>query len=151
MNCNPKQQRPESDLRSALRRTRPSGCASISATRERSSGWTCFSMKFARRDRVFIAYLRGASRVSRTPVVRAYCLPDTVAERLFVATESIHAVRAPAGDLERRVSGSVDGLEHPAVRFLAVVLHAVGSGRAGEDHVGGSVAALQSIAQHLQA
>src|SRR6266571_4110299 len=83
-------------------------------------------------------------------VIRDYFHRYTVDEHSFVAIENIHALRASTGDLERCFRDIIEGVEHPELLFLAILFHDVGKGMAAENHLDGSISALQSISQHLQ-
>src|SRR3989449_615882 len=83
-------------------------------------------------------------------VIRDYFHRYTVDEHSFVAIENIHALRASTGDLERRFRDILAGVEHPELLFLAILFHDVGKGMAAENHLDGSISALQSVSQHLQ-
>src|SRR5256884_364682 len=83
-------------------------------------------------------------------VVRDYFHRYTVDEHSFVAIENINALRASTGDLERRFRDILEGVEHPELLFLAILFHDVGKGMPAENHLDGSISALQSISQRLQ-
>jgi [protein-PII] uridylyltransferase len=83
-------------------------------------------------------------------VIRDYFHRYTVDEHSFVAIENIHALRGSTGDLERRLRDILEGVEHPELLFLAILFHDVGKGTAAEDHLDGSLSALQSVSQRLQ-
>lgn len=83
-------------------------------------------------------------------VIRDYFHRYTVDEHSFVAIENIHALRDSTGDLERRFRDILDGVEHPELLFLAILFHDVGKGMAAENHLDGSLSALQSVSQRLQ-
>ena len=83
-------------------------------------------------------------------VIRDYFHRYTVDEHSFVAIENIHALRAPTGDLERRFRDILEGVEHPELLFVAILFHDVGKGMAAENHLDGSLSALQSVSQRLQ-
>src|SRR5205814_4857233 len=83
-------------------------------------------------------------------VVRDYFHRYTVDEHSFVAIENINALRASTGDLERRFREILEGVEHPELLFLAILFHDVGKGMPGDNHLDGSLAALESVSQRLQ-
>jgi [protein-PII] uridylyltransferase len=83
-------------------------------------------------------------------VIRDYFHRYTVDEHSFVAIENVHSLRVSSGDLERLFRDIFDGVEHPELLFLAILFHDVGKGMAAENHLDGSLLALQSISQRLQ-
>jgi len=83
-------------------------------------------------------------------VIRDYYHRYTVDEHSFVAIENLHALRAPGSDLERRFREILDGIEQPERLFLALLFHDVGKGMPAEDHVVGSLEALESISHRLR-
>ena len=82
-------------------------------------------------------------------VVRDYYHRYTVDEHSFVAIENVHALRSAGDGLERQFRDVFEGIERPELLFLALLLHDVGKGAAG-NHVEASVAALGAILQRLR-
>ncbi|PYY08081.1 MAG: hypothetical protein DMG61_24245, partial [Acidobacteria bacterium] len=82
-------------------------------------------------------------------VIRDYYHRYTVDEHSLVAIENAHALRTPDNDIERRFRDIIEGIEHPDLLFLALLLHDIGKGMPGEDHVTGSLQAAASIADRL--
>src|SRR5437667_12391986 len=62
----------------------------------------------------------------------------------------IHFLLAFYDDLELHFCDILAGVEHPELLFLAILFHDVGKGMAAENHLDGSISALQSVSQHLQ-
>ena len=83
-------------------------------------------------------------------VIRDYFHRYTVDEHSFVAIENVHSLRISAGDSERRFREILEGVEHPELLFLAILFHDVGKGMPGDNHLDGSLAALESVSQRLQ-
>ncbi len=83
-------------------------------------------------------------------MIRDYYHRYTVDEHSFVAIENLHALRAPGSDLERRFRDILEGIEQPELLFLALLFHDVGKGMPVEDHVAGSLKALESISHRLR-
>src|SRR5712692_6106977 len=83
-------------------------------------------------------------------VIRDYYHRYTVDEHSFVAIESLHALRAPSSDLERRFRDILDAIERPELLFLALLFHDVGKGMSAQEHVAGSLEALESILLRLR-
>jgi [protein-PII] uridylyltransferase len=82
-------------------------------------------------------------------VIRDYYHRYTVDEHSLVAIENIHALRTPDSELDRRFRDILDGLEHPDLLFLALLLHDVGKGMPNDDHVTGSLQASASVLERL--
>jgi [protein-PII] uridylyltransferase len=82
-------------------------------------------------------------------VIRDYYHRYTVDEHSLVAIESVHALRAPDSELDRRFRDILEGVEAPELLFLALLFHDVGKGLSAEDHVTGSVRAVAGILDRL--
>jgi [protein-PII] uridylyltransferase len=72
-------------------------------------------------------------------VIRDYYHRFTVDEHSFLAIESLHRLRKPQSDWERRFGELLGELEQPELLFMALLLHDVGKGMAGTDHVQASL------------
>jgi [protein-PII] uridylyltransferase len=83
-------------------------------------------------------------------VIRDYYHRYTVDEHSLVAIESVHALRTPDTELERRFRDILDGVETPDLLFLALLFHDVGKGLPAEDHVAGSLQAAAAILDRLR-
>ena len=89
-------------------------------------------------------------RVIDSLVIRDYYHRYTVDEHSFVAIESLHALRTPGEEWERRFRDVLDGIEKPELLFLALLLHDVGKGLPTENHVEGSLQAAENILDRLR-
>ncbi len=78
-------------------------------------------------------------------VVRDLYHRYTVDEHTFLAIQNLHALRATAGDPERRLAEIRSELEQPELLYLALLFHDVGKGLPGEDHVRNSLAAVEGV------
>ncbi|HZD09535.1 MAG TPA: HD domain-containing protein, partial [Candidatus Limnocylindrales bacterium] len=83
-------------------------------------------------------------------VIRDYFHRYTVDEHSFVAIENVQALRASTGDQERRFRDILEGVEYPELLFFAILFHDVGKGIPGDNHLDGSLLALESVSQRLQ-
>jgi [protein-PII] uridylyltransferase len=63
----------------------------------------------------------------------------TVDEHTFVAIENLHRLRKADADWERRFAEVFDEVEEPQLLLLAVLLHDIGKGVPGDDHVAASL------------
>src|SRR5256886_4928231 len=83
-------------------------------------------------------------------VIRDYYHRYTVDEHSFVAIESLHALRGAGSPLERRFRDVLDGIEQPELLFLAILFHDVGKGMTTENHISGSLEAVDNIFHRLR-
>ena len=65
----------------------------------------------------------------------------TVDEHTLLAIEALHWLRNAAFEPDRRFAEILAEVEQPDLLYLSLLLHDVGKGMAGEDHVGASVEA----------
>jgi [protein-PII] uridylyltransferase len=96
-----------------------------------------------------LVYLFPEFRAIDSLVIRDYFHRYTVDEHSFVAIENVHALRASAGDVERHFQDILDGIENPELLFLAILFHDVGKGMPGDNHLEGSVMAVESVSHRL--
>lgn len=88
-------------------------------------------------------------------VVRDFYHRYTVDEHSFLTVQNLHRLRswpggAPAGEgWERKFAEVLAELEQPELLFLALLVHDVGKGLAPQDHVRGSVEAVERITERL--
>ncbi len=82
-------------------------------------------------------------------VVRDFYHRYTVDEHSFMAIENLHRLRRPESDWERKYSEIFVELERPELLFLSLLFHDVGKGMPLEDHIQGSLQALESVAARL--
>ncbi len=82
-------------------------------------------------------------------VVRDYYHRFTVDEHSFRAIESLHRLRKPQSEWEKRFSEIFAELEQPELLFLALLLHDVGKGLPGTDHVAASLAEAEKCLARL--
>ena len=83
-------------------------------------------------------------------VIRDYYHRYTVDEHSFVAIESLPALCGPVSPLERRFRDILDGIEQPEMLFLAILFHDVGKGMPTENHISGSLEAVDKIFHRLR-
>jgi len=82
-------------------------------------------------------------------VMRDYYHHYTVDAHSFMAIENIHRLRAPEKNWERPFANLFSELEEPELLFLSLLFHDVGKGMACEDHVAGSLEAIEKVFAHL--
>lgn len=83
-------------------------------------------------------------------VVRDYYHRFTVDEHSFRAIESLHRLNKPQSEWERRFGEILDELEQPELLYLSLLLHDVGKGLTGEDHVAASLAIAEKCLARLE-
>lgn len=83
-------------------------------------------------------------------VVRDYYHRFTVDEHSFMAIESLHRLAKPQSEWEKRFGELLSELEQPELLFLALLLHDVGKGVPGTDHVQASLVAAEKCLQRLE-
>jgi [protein-PII] uridylyltransferase len=83
-------------------------------------------------------------------VIRDYYHRFTVDEHSFRTIESLHRLRKSQSEWETRFSETLAELEQPELLFLALLLHDVGKGMPGTDHVAGSLAAAEKCLARLE-
>ncbi len=82
-------------------------------------------------------------------VMRDYYHHYTVDAHSFMAIENIHRLRSPERDWERPFANLFTELEEPELLFLSLLFHDVGKGMACEDHVAGSLQAIERVFTRL--
>jgi [protein-PII] uridylyltransferase len=87
-------------------------------------------------------------------VVRDYYHRYTVDEHSFLTLEHLHRLHSsrgvPAGEgWQGKFAEILEEVEQPEILFLALLLHDVGKGLASDDHVRGSVEAVERVAERL--
>ncbi|PYX90534.1 MAG: [protein-PII] uridylyltransferase [Acidobacteria bacterium] len=83
-------------------------------------------------------------------VVRDYYHRFTVDEHSFMAIESLHRLAKPQSEWEKRFGELLSELEQPELLFMALLLHDIGKGLAGPDHVEASLAAAEKCLLRLE-
>lgn len=83
-------------------------------------------------------------------VIRDYYHRFTVDEHSFRAIETLHRLKKPQSEWESRFGGLLGELEQPELLFLALLLHDVGKGLPGQDHVRGSLDAAWKCLARLE-
>ena len=83
-------------------------------------------------------------------VIRDYYHRFTVDEHSFRAIENLHRLKKPQSEWESRFGGLLGELEQPELLFLALLLHDVGKGLPGQDHVRGSLDAAWKCLARLE-
>lgn len=78
-------------------------------------------------------------------VVRDYYHRYTVDEHSFRTIENIHLLRKEAGETQRRFGEILSELDSPELLFLSLLLHDIGKGMLGEDHIQGSMEGAQAV------
>jgi [protein-PII] uridylyltransferase len=78
-------------------------------------------------------------------VMRDYYHHYTVDAHSFMAIENIHRLRSPEDDWRRPFATLFSELEEPELLFLSLLFHDVGKGMPCEDHVAGSLDAVEKI------
>jgi [protein-PII] uridylyltransferase len=83
-------------------------------------------------------------------VIRDYYHRFTVDEHSFRAIENLHALRRPSSEWEERFGEVFGELEQPELLLMALLLHDVGKGLPGDDHVKGSLEASWNCLTRLE-
>jgi [protein-PII] uridylyltransferase len=78
-------------------------------------------------------------------VVRDYYHHYTVDAHSFMAIENIHRLREVQQNWERPFASIFSELEEPELLFLSLLFHDVGKGMPCEDHVAGSMEAIEKV------
>jgi [protein-PII] uridylyltransferase len=68
-------------------------------------------------------------------VVRDFYHRFTVDEHTFLAIEGLHRLQQSSSEWDKRYAALLSELERPELLYLALLLHDIGKGAAGEDHV----------------
>jgi [protein-PII] uridylyltransferase len=76
-------------------------------------------------------------------VIRDFYHRYTVDEHSLLAIETLHRLRRPEGEWERRYAEILDEIEQPELLYLSLLLHDVGKGMDVPNHVTGSLAAAE--------
>ena len=82
-------------------------------------------------------------------VVRDYYHHYTVDAHSFIAIENIHRLRGAEQNWERPFANLFAELEEPELLFLSLLFHDVGKGMPCEDHVAGSLEAIERVFARL--
>jgi len=82
-------------------------------------------------------------------VLRDFYHQYTVDEHTFLAIDTVHRLREPESEWEHCFSGVLEELEDPALLFAALLLHDVGKGFPGENHVTKSAEIARARLQSL--
>jgi [protein-PII] uridylyltransferase len=82
-------------------------------------------------------------------VMHDYYHHYTVDAHSFMAIENIHRLRAMEKDWQRPFANIFSELEEPELLFLSLLFHDVGKGMPFEDHVAGSLEAIEKVFTHL--
>ena len=83
-------------------------------------------------------------------VVRDFYHRYTVDEHSFRTIENLHKLRRPENDGERKFAEIFGELEEPELLFLALLFHDVGKGMPAEDHISGSLEAVENVFARLR-
>jgi [protein-PII] uridylyltransferase len=82
-------------------------------------------------------------------VMRDYYHHYTVDAHSFIAIENIHRLRHAGKNWERPFASLFSELEEPELLFLSLLFHDVGKGMPGDDHVAGSLQAVENVFPRL--
>lgn len=82
-------------------------------------------------------------------VMRDYYHHYTVDAHSFMAIENIHRLQSAERDWERPFATLFTELEEPELLFLSLLFHDVGKGMSSEDHVAGSMRAIERVFARL--
>ena len=82
-------------------------------------------------------------------VVRDFYHRFTVDEHSFLAIESLHRARQSTSEWDQRYGRVVEELEQPELLYLALLLHDVGKGVPGEEHVKASLKIAEACLQRF--
>jgi len=82
-------------------------------------------------------------------VIRDYYHRYTVDEHSFLTIENLHRLRQAEDPLDKRFAEILAETERPELLFLALLVHDIGKGMPGENHIAGSLEALDSILARL--
>jgi [protein-PII] uridylyltransferase len=82
-------------------------------------------------------------------VVRDFYHRFTVDEHSFLAIESLHRASQSTSEWDQRYGRVVEELEQPELLYLALLLHDVGKGVAGEEHVKASLKIAEACLQRF--
>jgi [protein-PII] uridylyltransferase len=82
-------------------------------------------------------------------VMRDYYHHYTVDAHSFMAIENIHRLREPEQNWERPFANLFSELEEPELLFLSLLFHDVGKGMPCENHVAGSLEAIEKVFPRL--
>ncbi len=88
-------------------------------------------------------------RVIDSLVIRDFYHRYTVDEHTFLTIETLHHLRGAEGDGQPRFREILEELEQPELLFFALLFHDIGKGLPVEDHIQGSLGALEGILERL--
>ncbi|HZR64386.1 MAG TPA: [protein-PII] uridylyltransferase [Terriglobales bacterium] len=83
-------------------------------------------------------------------VVRDFYHRFTVDEHSFLAIECLHRAKAASSEWDQRYGRLLEELERPELLYLALLLHDVGKGMPGDNHVVTSLQIAQSCMERLE-
>ena len=82
-------------------------------------------------------------------VIRDYYHRYTVDEHSFLTIENLHRLRDSEDPVDRRFAEILAEIERPELLFLALLVHDIGKGMPAENHIVGSLQALDQILSRL--
>ena len=82
-------------------------------------------------------------------VIRDFYHRFTVDEHSILAIENLHRLEKPASEWEKLYGELLSELEQPELLYLALLLHDVGKGMPGQDHVQSSLEAAERCLRRL--
>jgi [protein-PII] uridylyltransferase len=82
-------------------------------------------------------------------VVRDFYHRFTVDEHSFLAIESLHRLRESSSEWDQRYAELLTELEQPELLYLSLLLHDVGKGAGGPDHIAAGMDLVESCLERL--
>jgi [protein-PII] uridylyltransferase len=82
-------------------------------------------------------------------VVRDFYHRFTVDEHTFLAIEGLHRLQQSSFEWDKRYSALLTELEQPELLYLAILLHDVGKGIPGDDHIASGLEVAESCLDRL--
>ena len=82
-------------------------------------------------------------------VVRDFYHRFTVDEHSFVAIESLHQLKDPSSEWDRRYAEILGEIEQPELLYLSLLLHDVGKGVSGAEHISAGLELAESCFERL--
>jgi len=83
-------------------------------------------------------------------VIRDYYHRYTVDEHSFLTIENLHRLRQPEDPWDNRFGEILSETERPELLYFALLVHDIGKGMSGPNHITGSLRALDQILARLQ-
>jgi [protein-PII] uridylyltransferase len=103
----------------------------------------------AMRDFGYLDVLISELKLIDALVIRDYFHRYTVDEHSILTIDTLHGLRSSESEWAQRFAEVLDELDKPEVLYLALLLHDVGKGVEGEDHVVGSLRIAKQVLVRL--